>query len=366
MIHIAMKYRRKQFLLKSILIVGYMIAAKNVLSQPVWKNLPALPDSKGWAGMYAGVSNGLLFCMGGANFPGKLPWEGGKKKWYDHIYLLNERRNWIQLKERLPAALGYGVSVSDGNEIILIGGSNETGHSNQVFSYTWTGCDLQLKNYPQLPVPLANMAGALVGRVIVIAGGSERPDGPALRQCYALDLEKVNDGWFSLDPWPGPGRNFPVCAQDHGRFYLFSGETSGTSAANKNFPLILQDAFRLTLTQQGGKWIAEWQPLSPMPRGIAAGGSPLPVLDNGKIMFWGGVDAVTRLQKDPVAFTGISGDVLLYDLQTDTWEYGGVEKSIAARVTLPVVFWNGHWIFIGGETRPGVRTNAVSALMQME
>ena len=96
-----------------------------------------------------------------------------------------------------------------------------------------------------------------------------------------------------------------------------------------------------------------------MPKGIAAAGSPLPVFGNGKILIWGGVDELTALYTDPKTHPGISGDILLYKIDSDSWEYPGKEDVIAARVTLPVVRWNDRWIYISGEVKPGVRTDTV-------
>ena len=39
-----------------------------------WKQLADLPDVEGFAGSYAGVSNGALIVCGGANFPEKPLW----------------------------------------------------------------------------------------------------------------------------------------------------------------------------------------------------------------------------------------------------------------------------------------------------
>ncbi|MBM4076752.1 MAG: galactose oxidase, partial [Planctomycetes bacterium] len=54
-----------------------------------WDNLPSIPDSQGFAGMYAGVSNDVLVVAGGANFPRGFPWEGGTKAFYDSIFVLD-------------------------------------------------------------------------------------------------------------------------------------------------------------------------------------------------------------------------------------------------------------------------------------
>src|SRR4051794_15669468 len=55
-----------------------------------WKQLPSMPDAIGLAGSFAGVSNGALLVAGGANFPNKMPWEGGTKVWYNTIYVLEK------------------------------------------------------------------------------------------------------------------------------------------------------------------------------------------------------------------------------------------------------------------------------------
>jgi solute:Na+ symporter, SSS family len=48
--------------------------------------LPELPPNSGFntqpglAGPYTGMDDGVLIVAGGANFPDKLPWEGGQKR----------------------------------------------------------------------------------------------------------------------------------------------------------------------------------------------------------------------------------------------------------------------------------------------
>ena len=54
----------------------------------VWGQLPPLPDRHGFAGGFAGVSHDALIFAGGANFPDAPPWDGGKKVWYDSIFVL--------------------------------------------------------------------------------------------------------------------------------------------------------------------------------------------------------------------------------------------------------------------------------------
>jgi len=108
-----------------------------------------------------------------------------------------------------------------------------------------------------------------------------------------------------------------------------------------------------------GKWEGHWKSLTPMPRGVSAAGNPLPVLHDGRILFWGGVDANIALHKDPSTHPGIPGEIYWYTPMLDSWAFAGTEKEIKARVTLPVVQWNDQWLYISGEIRPAVRTNTV-------
>jgi N-acetylneuraminic acid mutarotase len=354
------KLVNRYFIVFIIVIAMTDLHAQNKV---VLNPLPSIPDKEGFAGMYGGVSNGILFCMGGANFPEKRPWEGGKKKWYDNIYMLKDGKEWVKLQEKLPFPLAYGVSVSYKGNIIIIGGYNENLYSSKVIAYKWNGSRLQVLNYLDLPVPLASMAGTVVKNLAVIAGGNSSSSGAPLNKCYALDLDNIQAGWFELPSWPGRERVMPICAAYNDKFYLFSGETVSFSNERKQFRHILQDAYRLTLVRSdNNKWQGSWEELAPMPKGMSAGGTPVPVLKNGTMVFWGGVDALTSLHKDPSLEQGISKEILLYYPDTDLWEYPGNEEEIPARVTLPVVHWNNQWVYINGEVKAGIRTNTVYSI----
>jgi N-acetylneuraminate epimerase len=324
-----------------------------------WSELPELPGGRGWAGMYAGVSHGALVAMGGANFPEKYPWEGGQKKWYADIYILETGHNWVKAKTMLPAAAAYGVSVSYQNKIILIGGSNENGHLGQVIQLERKGIEILQTGLPALPVPLANMSGMLMGDVIVIFGGSSSATVAPLKKCLALDMKNPDAGWFELEAWPGPERIFPVCTLYKGQGYLFGGETTGTNSKGVKFRSILLDSYRISLHKKENTWSASWEVLSPMPRGMSAGGTILPVLNNDRFLFWGGVDAVTAQFRVPAIHPGITKSVLYYFPETDSWEFIGEKTDIPSRVTLPVVFWNNQWVYVSGEVKPGIRTTSV-------
>lgn len=322
--------------------------------------LPPIPDPEGFAGMFAGVSNGALLCMGGANFPDKKPWEGGQKIWYPNIYVLeDENSQWQKLPETLPDPRGYGVAVSYQNEVLLIGGCNAARHFQQVLGLSYAdGSIRQNDQYPDLPVPLAMMTGGLVGTTVYIAGGLESPDGDPTQHFFALDLSVPLSQmqWKTLPAWPGKPRSLAVSAAKDDKFYLFSGIhtfTDGQGASNRE---LLQDAFVFDPDK------AAWSTLPDLPRAVAAGPSPAPVLGLNHIVFAGGLDGATAQHTDPATHPGFLEDMLAFNTLSESYVSIGTFPNGAPRVTLPSAFWNGKWVLPSGESGPGVRSPAVFTL----
>jgi len=337
----------------TIILFSFMsLNAQKILLE----KFPELPDELGFAGMFAGVSNGNIFCMGGANFPDKKPWEGGQKIWHKSIYMF-EKGKWKELKEKLPEESAYGVSGTYNEKIIIAGGNNQAGFSNKVFSFSWENGVLQMEQLADLPYTLANMCGTIVGDLMIITGGQTSASSPAINDCIALELKVANGVWFKLSSIPGPSRLLPVCATYNNSYYVFSGETTSQNVIGQNYRDILLDAYSFTPVMSSNSWSGVWKKLTDMPKGVSAGGSPLPVLPGKGMIFWGGVDAVTALWKDPGTHEGISKKVIAYHPENDSWTLQMSDPEIDARVTLPVVKWNNRWLYISGEIKPGVRTN---------
>lgn len=349
-------------------MIAGLMSTELTLSQgpakPQMKQVFNLPNTEGLAGMFAGISNGSVFCMGGANFPDLKPWQGGTKKWYDNIYFLQNGDSWKRLSQKMPMSLGYGISVSYQDVIIVVGGNNENGHSEKVTAYQWNGKDLNIQYYPSLPTPLANMSGGLVGSIIVVVGGNESPVSIATSNCYGLDLDNIHEGWFELPEIPGRERLLSVTAVYQKELYVFSGETVDLQKDNVKKRVILQDAYKLTPFKIDNKWTGTWNKLAEMPRGCSAAANPMPVMNNGDMFLWGGVDAEIALHKDPVTHPGIPNDLFVYSPLKNKWFNLGKEVEFNARVTLPVLFWNNQWLYISGEIKPAVRTNSIIAINQ--
>ena len=311
--------------------------------------LPPLPDREGFAGMFAGVSDGCLIVAGGANFPDKKPWEHGKKVWYDTVFALDKPDGVWRIAGKLPRPLGYGVSVTTSDGVVCIAGSDAEKHHSEVFRLTLRGGEIHTENLPSLPIPLANGAGALLEDTIYVFGGSDEPgDKSALNRLFALDLKSADPQWKELEPCPGKGRILPVAAALDGAFYIAGGaaleQTNGKIAR-----VYLRDAgcFRPGLG---------WQRVADLPKPVVAAPTPAPTADS-KFFILGGDDGSLVGFQPPEKHPGFSKSILTYDARSNAWSTA--EGLPVSRAVLPTVFWAGRWVLPNGEARPGVRSPEV-------
>ncbi|KAF0176738.1 MAG: Kelch repeat-containing protein [Limisphaerales bacterium] len=327
-----------------------------------WSKLPALPDKEGFASMFAGASGGALLAAGGANFPDKKPWEGGKKIWHDTIFVLEKPDAQWKVAGKLPRPLGYGVSVTHGGEVVCVGGSDAERHYAESFKIgtVVAGPTLQqlsrvslITPLPSLPLSVANACGALLGDTLYIAGGIEKPDSTStLKKFYALDLASKVPAWRELEPWPGPARMLAVATAQDGSFFLVSGADLHPGPDGKAARTYLKDGYRYT----PGKG---WKRIADLPRFAVAAPSPAPTVGTTQFLVISGDDAA-QLTVKPTEHKGFPKSVLAYDTRADRWTE--VAPTPAPRVTVPTVRWNGAWLVVSGEQKPGIRSPEVWSL----
>ncbi|MCX6878023.1 MAG: galactose oxidase [Verrucomicrobia bacterium] len=314
-----------------------------------WSQLPPLPVSLGVAGPFAGVTDGALLVAGGANFPDKMPWEGGRKVWHADVFALEKPDGKWRKVGQLPCPLGYGVALTTERGVLCLGGSDAARHHAEVFAVTLTNGVLQTHPLPSLPVPLANAAGALLGDTVLLCGGSEQPgEQSALNRLFALDLAQAAPQWREWPPCPGKPRILAVAAAVDGAFYLAGGAalepTNGKVAR-----VYLRDAWRYRPNHG-------WSRLADLPEPCVAAASPAPVADSAFFLIGG--DDGSRVGFQPIGkHPGFAKSIFAYDTKTDSWRNAG--ENPAPRATLPTVWWRGGCVLPSGEIRPGVRSPEV-------
>ena len=311
-----------------------------------WNKLPNLPDKEGFAGSFCGVINNVLFVAGGANFPDKRPWEGGTKVWYDTIYSLRKGESTWRKEGKMPHLNGYGISLTTKEGIVFIGGGDSKSNFKELWLLNYSHGKLTFKQWPDLPLPLAQATGALDNRVIYVYGGATSPDSKqASNKLFTLNLDNLSAGWQSLESCPGYGRIFPTSSICSGSFYIFGGARLYSDSTGSLKREWLADAWCYKPNQG-------WIKLANLPYPSVAAPSPSYCINN-QILILGGDDG-SQVNTTPTMHKGFRREILIYNTANNTWStHGSIPFSL---VTTSSTLWGDDIVIAGGEQRPGVRS----------
>lgn len=364
------------------------------------KKLPDLSVSgqealrQGVSAPFAGMLGDVLVVAGGCNFPDKPAAEGGAKKYYKQIYILRNplsgNSGWEKAGE-LPTEAAYGVSVTTPEGMVCIGGNNAGSSLNNVWllKLNKEKTEIITEKLPSLPEPMDNMAGASDGKKIYVAGGNI--DGKPGNRCFVLQIAG-GEGWKELPPFPGPARLQPAGVMQNNaeqpRFYVVGGYQPPVNGAEG---VALTDGW--SYNPKANQWhpvteilpYGEKEPMSLIGASGVASGSH-------HIVFVGGVnrdrfkEALDRpalieeavrqgndsllslLQRAQYEYMShepewyrFNGQLLIYHAITDSWVTEGnfQELALAGAAVVP---YNGKWLVVNGECKPGIRSTGVYVL----
>jgi len=353
---ISQKLRAQQH----IQAIGWDVVAK----------IPAAPmqsQANGLAGAITGNHQHLLFIAGGTNFPDKMPWDGGKKKNYDDIFIYRKMARGLVLRPyqaKLPFNLAYAAVCSTPGGIVIAGGENETGLSKKAFIMKWENSQLNFSALPDLPAGLTNAALTRAGDILYLAGGETA--GGATDQFLSLDLKNAAAGWKKLINLPQPVSH-TVLLNAGNKFFLIGGRKSNagdTSTIYKNVWMFDANA---------GGWKAK--AALPNPLSAACGVSLQQELlvfsgDEGKTFHQVEklIGEISREKDDEkkaklnqskaiiqAAHPGFSQKVLKYDVAGDAWTAINAAMPYGT-VTTQAIWFENEIIIAGGEIKAGVRT----------
>ncbi len=340
------------------IIVFMLICAVPARAVPLG-DLPPLPNTRGFGGAFAGVSNDAFLVAGGTNFPEAGRGEG-EKTWHDGVFVLEPGGRQWRTGYKLPRRLAYGVSVTTDFGLICVGGSDEDRAYASVWLLEWTGGAIRTTRLPDLPEARAAAAGAPLDGAVYIAGGQTCPDGQHVtRTFWRLELPKKTGGsvswdglrWEALESWPGPARARAVAVAQAGGFYLMSGFDLAPGEVGTPRRRYLNDGYRYDPHSRA------WRRVADAPRPVAA--APAAPCGESHILVFGGHDG---LEDHPIAERkkrrpGFRRDLLAYHTITDTWApMGSVPVGLAST---NAVAWQGKIVVPGGEVRPGAYSNQV-------
>lgn len=345
--------------------------------------------SQGVSACFAGVHKGKLWIAGGCNFPDIPAAEGGKKRFYQGIYLAEFNSDSIfrwKKAGNLPVPAAYGVSISTPGGLICIGGANAEGALSAVYRLSLTDEGiLQTDTLPSLPCTLDNMGGAAIGNILFVAGGNM--NGKPTNAVFSLDLDSPADGWIARPAFPGNERIQPVCIAQDTALYLWGG----FSPAFDGKPASLAtNGYRYSPVT--GEWLTLPSPFDADGSAVSLGGGVGTSLGNNRILCTGGVNKdifLSALQREealkkaveandsaeagslkdagriymlqPAEYYRFNNSVYLYDVDDGKWtELGAFPHMARAGATLAGL--GDTCYLINGELKPGIRTPEITKI----
>ena len=324
---------------------------------------------KGVSALYAGVLDGQLVMAGGCNFPHVPVADGGKKVFYDGIYVANlsdeATLEWKQVG-LLPEASAYGVTVPVGDRLICVGGNTAERSLSDVFQLTLKDGMVQMDALPSLPITIDNMAGALLENTIYIVGGNV--NGVPSSNVYSLNLADLAAGWKEEVAVPGHPRVQPVCAAQGGKLYVWGGFSTAGEGREATLSV---DGYAYNPTSKEWKQVAT--PTDETGTPVSLGGGVALPMGEDAVLCAGGVNKDIFLQAlqgihkgkeyltRPVEWYQFNRKLLKYDVNKDAWTcLGDFEQG--ARAGAAMVSDGSSYYIINGELKPGIRTKDINRI----
>lgn len=355
-------------------------------------SLASLPagGGQGVSGIFSGRVGNSVLVAGGCNFPVVPAAKGGAKKFYNSVYVLDnpleEGATWKEIGD-LTDVVAYGASVTTPEGVVCIGGSNRSSVKSSVFMLSLVKDELNVTEMPSLPIALEHLCAAYGDGYIYVAGGRNDKGGSyaAYRLAYPSGTQ-----WEQLPDMPGAPRLQPVGvvqkAATGSCFYVFGGysEPVGQTAGVVHLGGVKYDI-------QKGEW-SDVAPIAPHGKEMTLVGAAGVMSGCSHIVCIGGVDAtifeeainrqvyiskadedgdslaVTKLKNEAAAYLThpaewykFNKELLIYHTITDTWTTEAC-SPLLARAGAAVIPFDGSWIVVNGEEKPGIRSTDVTAV----
>lgn len=328
---------------------------------------------KGVSASFSGMLDGKMMIAGGSNFPDVPAIDGGVKRYYSDIYVADVPTDSLVVSWRrvgqLPQPAAYGVSVSDGEGVICVGGVNAERALNDVFRIRLEDGKVKIDLLPSLPFALDNMTGALLNDVLYIVGGNKY--GKASNCFYSLDLKEVAAGWRKLPDFSGAPRIQPVCSalmNESGEtlFYLWGGFSL---PSKETAPTMSIDGY--VYSSVTGRWTALPSPVDKNGEQVSLGGGTAIAANDSLILCLGGVHKDIFMQgfQTPSSeymahspeWYHFNNRVLVYNVRSRQWEELFRTFDVA-RAGAALIFAGKDFFFINGELKPGIRTPNITRI----
>ncbi|WP_295155725.1 cyclically-permuted mutarotase family protein [uncultured Brachyspira sp.] len=366
------------YLLSVIVVIGCSYEEKNnILSDSkmdkkiVWEvggHLPAqtgMEKNIGVSGLlYGSLQDKYIVAGGGGNFPYESTLNGGAKKLYSDIYMLEDNNGALQVIEHInwENEIGHGASITTKEGIYYIGGASNPQADDDILFISLKDNKLSVEKVGDLPFTFQN--GAAVekdGKLYIIAG---RQNGKAANEVYQYDLSTKETK--KLSPVPNQEtRTQPIAQLLNGSIYVFSGADS----------IAYTDGYKYDFSKDAWEQVSDIS-ITNKENITLAGGVSIK-LNESEMVVMGGVNkniydnAVYNLNNlkgeelsdfkykyftsDPYEFK-LNSDILIYNSKTDSWKTLG-EVPFNPTCGQGLILIGNKIYFISGEIKAGIRTD---------
>ena len=317
--------------------------------------LPEIPDpayAKGVSAPFCGVLGTAPVVAGGANFPDKPLLEGGSKKVYRDIWLL-EGGAWKHAG-RLPDSTAYGATFQLPDGLVFAGGNAAGMTTDRVYVVRREGEGVSLAVLPSLPLPVEQAGWTAADGCLYLAGGQSGEQ--ASRKVYACTAEDFV--WSEIAELPLPLVQ-PLAYAREGKLYVWGGfDPLAAKAFNVGWCLDLASG--------------QWEAAPAIPDGGTFVGAAGVTLPDGRLLVAGGVhidvfnralhntpeDRIPYLSKEPADYK-FRQAVYLFDGKR--WTQAGSSADLA--LAGPGIAAAADKVYVaGGEVKPGVRSPKILEL----
>ena len=318
----------------------------------------------GTAGLlYGSLANKYIVVGGGAHFPEESVLNGGAKKTYSDVYMLEDKNGVLEVIEHinLENEIGYGASVTTEDGIYYIGGSSNPEADDDILFITLKDNKLNVEKIGDLSFTLQNGVAVYKDNKLYIITGKQ--GGKGSNKVYEYDLASKESK--ELAPVPNEESRTQAVAQLlNGNIYVFSGGDS----------IAYTDGYKYNFDNN------TWEQVSDVElnnEGISLLGAVSVKLNETEMLVIGGFNkaiydnAVYNLGTlqgtalagfrqgyfgaDPYEFNWNS-NILIYNSESDTWKTIG-EVPFDAPCGEGLILIGNKIYSINGEIKPGIRTD---------
>lgn len=301
-----------------------------------WGNESVFNEEHNTLGLFSGVLGGQIVLAGGTS--------DDYSRWGRNAVCLSENAGFALYEDVLSKPLAYGASITLSDGILCIGGRDSSQCYKDVFLVTMQQGKLNVsEDWPPLPFPLSNAAGALLDNKVYLFGGRKSVSPSRLSDSFfVLDLSNKSRGWKELPGYPGCVREDAILVvQNNGVspcLYLLGGQTE----TEEGLSSCLTDGY--VYNPQLGKWSSLG---SDFPKGICAAVAS-------------GANHILLFQKEPEDTQHLKKENALWKYHTITQTLVKSECIPGTYDTMQVLQRNRSFVILGSNASSG--TNRLYSL----